>query len=255
MELRIEVLGAPVDCVDMKGALAVVDEMIKSDRQNTIIAINPEKVIKAQTDSHLLAWLKSARLVIPDGIGVVVAARLLRQAQIERVPGAELMPAICAHAVGKGYKLFLYGASPSTVKKAAQTLEETHPGIQIVGYQDGFVTEEDMQTLINMINASGANILFVALGSPKQELWMDKYLSRLPHVRVCQGVGGTFDVIAGTVKRAPKFFINIHCEWLYRLLAQPKRLMRQTALPVFAFKVLREFLRNKADYLRCGGKH
>jgi N-acetylglucosaminyldiphosphoundecaprenol N-acetyl-beta-D-mannosaminyltransferase len=242
---RIRVLGAPVDCVNMDGALSAVDDMIKGQKPNTIIAINPEKVIKAQSDPNLLSWLNNASLVIPDGIGVVVAGRLLHDAKIERVPGSELMPAICEASVTKGYKLFLYGASPNTVEKAVAKLQVNYPGIQIVGYQDGYLPEDNMQTLIDRINNSGANILFVALGSPKQELWMDKYLGQLVNVKVCQGVGGTFDVIAGTVKRAPKFFINIHCEWLYRLLSQPKRLLRQTALPIFAYRVLMGFFANK----------
>jgi N-acetylglucosaminyldiphosphoundecaprenol N-acetyl-beta-D-mannosaminyltransferase len=242
---RIRVLGAPVDCVNMDGALSAVDDMVNGQKPNTIIAINPEKVIKAQSDPNLLSWLNNASLVIPDGIGVVVAGRLLHHANIERVPGSELMPAICEASVTKGYKLFLYGASPTTVGLAVAKLQQTYPGIQIAGFQDGYLPEENMQTLIDRINASGANILFVALGSPKQELWMDKYLGQLANIRVCQGVGGTFDVIAGTVKRAPKFFINIHCEWLYRLLSQPKRLLRQTALPIFAYRVIKSFLMNK----------
>lgn len=242
---RIRVLGAPVDCVDMHGALIAVDAMLNSNKQNTIIAINPEKVIKTQTDSNLMSWLNNSSLVIPDGIGVVVAAKLLHHAKIERVPGSELMPAICEYSVSKGYKLFLYGASPTTIEKAVTKLQKTYPGIQIAGYQDGYLKEEAMHLLIDKINASGANILFVALGSPKQELWMDKHLNQLPNIRVCQGVGGTFDVIAGTVKRAPKFFINIHCEWLYRLLSQPKRLLRQTSLPIFAYRVFLALLRKK----------
>lgn len=244
MNQRIKVLDAPVDCINMQGALKAVEDMVNGHQSNTIIAINPEKVIKSQTDANLLNWLNKAKLVIPDGIGVVIAAKLIHGARMERVPGSELMPAICQDAVHKGYKLFLYGASPATVEKAVEKLNLSYPGINIVGYHDGYLTEENMSVLLDKINSSGANVLFVALGSPKQELWMDKYLRQLPNIRVCQGVGGTFDVIAGTVKRAPKFFINIHCEWLYRLLSQPKRLLRQTALPIFAFKVLGEFLKN-----------
>ncbi|MBU2568689.1 MAG: WecB/TagA/CpsF family glycosyltransferase [Gammaproteobacteria bacterium] len=240
---RVEVLGVPVDCVDMHGALDAVDLMINSGKPNTIIALNPEKVIKAQSDSKLLGWLRNASLIIPDGIGVVVAARKLNQVNISRVPGSELMPNICERSVSKGYKLFLYGASQDTIQKAVDRLTERYPGIQIVGFQNGYLPENEMPDLIDRINQSQAQILFVALGSPRQELWMDNYLGELHNIRVCQGVGGTFDVIAGTVKRAPNFFINIHCEWLYRLLSQPSRLIRQTALPVFAFKVLLAWLR------------
>lgn len=238
MVKRIKVLGAPLDCVSMKDALKQIDVMLQRDQSNTIIALNPEKVIKSQNDSELLSWLNNAGLIIPDGIGVVVAARLLHKVKISRVPGSELMPAICERSVEKGYKLFLYGASEETIELTINTLRARFLGIQIVGYQNGYLPEDQMPSLINKINQSQANILFVALGSPRQELWMERYLSRLENIRVCQGVGGTFDVIAGTVKRAPKLFIAINCEWLYRLLSQPKRLLRQTALPIFAWKVM-----------------
>jgi len=241
MVKRIDVLGAPLDCVDMAAALEQVEVMLQGQSFNTIIALNPEKVIKSQQDSRLLSWLNNASLVIPDGIGVVVAGRLLNHVEIERVPGSELMPAICERAAQRAYKLFLYGASPQTIERTVEELNCRYPGIQIVGYQHGYLAKEQMAELVDRINQSQANILFVALGSPQQELWMDENAAKLENIRVCQGVGGTFDVIAGTVKRAPQFFIKIHCEWLYRLLSQPKRLLRQTALPLFAYKLLQAF--------------
>lgn len=242
---RVEVLGMPVDCVNMAEAVDTVDLMVVGDHPNTIIAINPEKVIKAMQDTQLFGWLNDAGLVIPDGIGIVVAAKLLNKVKIERVPGSELMPAICERSVEKGYKLFLYGASPETIEKTVAELKNNYPGIQIAGFQHGYLPEEKMPNLIGQINESEANILFVALGSPRQELWMDSYLGQLKNIRVCQGVGGTFDVIAGTVKRAPKLFIKMNGEWLYRLLSQPSRLLRQTALPIFIYKTLVAFLVKK----------
>ena len=107
-----------------------------------------------------------------------------------------------------------------------------------MGNRDGYVTEDDMPSLIEEINASDAEILFIALGSPKQELWMVKYLENT-NVKICQGVGGTFDVITGKVRRAPLVFRKIHLEWLYRLLSNPRRMLRQTALPKFMVAVLR----------------
>jgi len=245
MVKRIDVLGAPLDCVDMVAALEQVEVMLQGQSFNMIIALNPEKVIKSQQDPRLLSWLNNAGLVIPDGIGVVVASRLLNNVEIERVPGSELMPAICERAAQRAYKLFLYGASPQTIEKTVEELNCQYPGIQIVGYQHGYLAKEQMPELVDRINQSQANILFVALGSPQQELWMDENAAKLENIRVCQGVGGTFDVIAGTVKRAPQFFIKIHCEWLYRLLSQPKRLLRQTALPLFAYKLLLAYVVEK----------
>lgn len=235
---RVDILGVPVDCVNMQEAVAVVEEMVAGDQPRAVIAVNPEKVVKAQQDPELLMQLNSAGLLIPDGIGVVIAARILESAQMERVPGSELMPAICARAAEKGYRIFLFGADPEVNRKARDILTQKYPGVLIVGNRDGYVTEEDMPSLIDEINASGAEILFIALGSPKQELWMEKYLDRT-NVKVCQGVGGTFDVIAGKVRRAPLVFRKIHLEWLYRLLSNPRRMLRQTALPKFIAAVLK----------------
>jgi N-acetylglucosaminyldiphosphoundecaprenol N-acetyl-beta-D-mannosaminyltransferase len=238
---RIELLGVPVDCVNLSQALGVVEEMIQCDRPGTVIAVNPEKVIKARKNPGLLAPLREARLLIPDGIGVVMAARLLGLGRMERVPGSDLMPAICALAARKGYRIFLFGASPEVNRDAMFVLKRRFPGIRIVGGQHGYLKEDEMPDLIDRINASGAEVLFIALGSPRQEAWLARYLPLLK-VKVCQGVGGTFDVLSGRVKRAPAVFRRIHLEWLYRLLSEPRRLLRQTALPRFAMRVLWQFV-------------
>ncbi|MGB3941670.1 MAG: WecB/TagA/CpsF family glycosyltransferase [Candidatus Manganitrophaceae bacterium] len=236
---RIEIIGVPIDCVDMAQAVEKVEVMIAGNRPQAIIAVNPEKVIKARGDSRLLGQLQRAGLLIPDGIGVVAAARFLRLGRMGRVPGSELMPAICARAAVQGYRIFLFGGSPEVNEKTVRVLCLRYPGLQVVGYQHGYLPEEEMPGLIDRINSSGAEILFVALGSPKQELWIDRYLSQL-RVKVCQGVGGTFDILAGRVRRAPRSFRKLHLEWFYRLATQPKRLVRQSALPKFAYLVLRQ---------------
>jgi N-acetylglucosaminyldiphosphoundecaprenol N-acetyl-beta-D-mannosaminyltransferase len=239
---RVSILGVPVDCVDMSTALATVDDMVRGPRPQTIVAVNPEKVVKAQGDPVLRDTLHGAGLLIPDGIGVVLAVRMLWHQHIARVPGAELMPAICGLAAQRGYRLFMFGASPEVNKQAVAVLRQQYPGIQIVGHRDGYVREADMPALVDEINGSEAQILFIALGSPRQELWMDSWLPALKHVRVCQGVGGTFDVIAGRVRRAPAMFRHIHLEWFYRLITEPKRAIRQLSLPRFVYQVCREKL-------------
>lgn len=234
---RIEVLGVPVDCVDMARAVAFVEESIEERRVVSILAVNPEKVIKAQSDATVMRLLRNAGLLIPDGIGVVVAARLFGLGKMRRVPGAELMPKICELAARRGYKVFLFGASPEVNARAIQHLRASYPGLDVAGNQHGFVLEHEVPELLDRINASGAQILFVALGSPRQEIWIEKYAPRL-NVNVFQGVGGTFDVLSGSVKRAPWLFRKANLEWFYRLVTQPKRLLRQTALPKFAYQVL-----------------
>ncbi|MFO0729937.1 MAG: WecB/TagA/CpsF family glycosyltransferase [Nitrospiraceae bacterium] len=237
--LRVEVLDVPVDCVTMDQAVQWADARVSSAEPKAVIAVNPEKVMKAQSDPDLLRLLRSAGLLIPDGIGVVFATRCLRLGYSERVPGAELMPRLCALAAAKGYRVFLFGASPDVNLEAAARLREEFPGLNIVGTQHGYVQDAEMPAVLARINEGKPDFLFIALGSPRQELWMARFLPQL-QVKVCQGVGGTFDVLAGKVKRAPWLFRTIHLEWLYRLLSQPSRLARQTALPLFAFQILRK---------------
>jgi N-acetylglucosaminyldiphosphoundecaprenol N-acetyl-beta-D-mannosaminyltransferase len=229
----------------MTRTLSAVDDMIAGGLPRTILAVNPEKVMKAQHDPVLRRALDDAGLLIPDGIGVVFAVRMLWGERISRVPGSELMPAICALAAQRGYKVFLFGASREVNEQAVARLQHQYPGIPIVGHHDGYVDEAGMPQLIDEINLCGAQIVFVALGSPKQELWMEKYLPQLHHVRVCQGVGGTFDVIAGRVRRAPAFFRQAHLEWFYRLITDPRRALRQVALPQFTLAVFRAKLSSR----------
>lgn len=239
---RIEILGVPVDCVDMRGAVEYAESLFGEPRAHTILAVNPEKVMRAREDPQLLQELKAADLLIPDGIGVVLAARLLALGRLGRVAGSELMPELCARAAATRHGVYLFGAQEAVNDRAAQVLTRRYPGLVVAGRHHGFVKEPDMTGLIEDINRSGAAVLFVALGSPRQELWMGQYREQLK-VGVCQGVGGTFDVIAGHVRRAPRLFIALNLEWLYRLLSNPRRLLRQTALPRFAWRVFRTWLR------------
>lgn len=238
---RIRVLGVPVDCVTMDQALDWADSKMDGHCPCTILAVNPEKVIRAQQDSTLLDQLRTADLLIPDGIGVILAMRLLGLGQAERVPGSELMPKLCERAVVKGYSVFLFGASAEVNQQAVAAVQRRYPGIQIVGSHHGYVKEDEMQLVVTRINDCQPDLLFVALGSPHQELWMARYLPQL-HVKICQGVGGTFDVIAGRVKRAPKVFRSFNLEWFYRLMSNPGRIRRQMALPIFACKVIKQLV-------------
>lgn len=240
---RIEILGVPVDCVDWPRTLDIVErELLSPAGPKAVIAVNSEKVIRAQKDGELLDCLRRAALLIPDSIGIVIAARLLGLGRMERVPGCELMPRICEIAQRRGDGVYLLGAAPAVNEKAVAVLRLKFPALKIAGRHHGYVSDSDMDRVIDSINASGAAILFLALGSPWQELWMARYLART-QVRLCQSVGGTLDVLAGAVKRAPAVFIGLHLEWLYRLLAQPRRLLRQTALPKFALQVFSTALR------------
>lgn len=245
---RVKILGVPLDCVNMDTALLYADSVIKEKRSAAVLAMNPEKVIRCLDNIEFHKNILAADLLIPDGIGVVLAARLLGERNLSRVPGSEFMPNLCKIAAEKGYTVFLYGAAPDVNETAVAVLRKRYPAIKIVGSQHGYLVAEKMDDFVDRLAALAPDILFVALGSPAQEEWIMEYLSRTG-VKICQGVGGTFDVISGNVRRAPGIFRAMHLEWLYRLLAQPSRIFRQTALPRFVWKfALSLFSRKSANY-------
>jgi len=236
---RLKILNVWVDEVSMSQALDRVVEFVESGtRPHSIFAVNPEKNFSVPRDPALHDIFRTADMLIPDGIGVVLAARILYRAKLCRVPGADLMQNICELSARKGYPVFLYGAREEVSKKSAENLLRRYPGLQIAGRANGYVTASEMPELVERINESRARILFLAMGSPRQEQWFSGHCHLLTHIRVCQGIGGTLDTIAGTVKRAPAIWQKLAAEWLYRLLSEPKRIGRQKVLPLFAFNVM-----------------
>ena len=239
LENRLKILNIWVDPVDRKKAIRRVKKFLETGtRPHAIIASNPEKNFSIPKDAVLYDIFKNADLLLPDGIGVVLAARILYGVDLERVPGSEFIFDICNIAADGSYRVFIYGATEDVNKKAVKELINRYPDLKIVGRANGYVKESEIPDLIDRINASKAEILFLALGSPKQEKWYATHKNRLHHVRVVQGIGGTLDTIAGNVKRAPKVWCKFQLEWLYRLIMEPKRIKRQKVLPVFAAMVL-----------------
>lgn len=239
MNKRLKILNIWVDQLDRKEAIHRVKAFLETGtRSHAIMASNPEKNFSVPKDAILYDTFKNADLLLPDGIGVVLAARMLYGAYMERIPGSEFIFDICKIAADGNYSVFIYGATENVNKKAVEELINRYPDLKIVGRANGYVKESEMLDLIDRINASKAEILFLALGSPKQEKWYATHKSRLHHVRVVQGIGGTLDTIAGTVKRAPKVWCELKLEWLYRLIMEPKRIKRQKVLPVFVGIVL-----------------
>jgi len=236
---RLNILNIWVDPVDRKEAIRRVKKYLEAGtRPHAILAANPEKNFSVPKDAILYNAFKNADLLLPDGIGVVMAARILYGVNLERVPGSEFIFDICDVAAKGNHKVFIYGAKEEVNKKAVEELENRYQNLKIGGRANGYVKEPEMLDLIDRINDSKAEILFLALGSPKQEKWYATYKSHLRHVRVVQGIGGTLDTIAGTVKRAPEMWCKWQLEWLYRLIMEPKRIKRQKVLPLFAVMVL-----------------
>jgi len=246
MPKRLNILNSWVDDITKEECLKKIEKFVKSSysrRVHTIFASNPEKIFSVPKHPLVYEEIKNADILLPDGIGVVLAVRFLYGIKISRLPGADMMEEICKLAAKKGYKVFIYGAKEEVNKKAVDILIKRYQGLNIVGRSHGYVKEKDMENLIEKINNSKAEILFVALGSPRQEKWIAEYKNRLNTVKVCQGIGGTLDTIAGNVKRAPVFWQKLNLEWFYRLLLEPKRIKRQKVLPVFLFLILKEKVR------------
>lgn len=243
---RTQILDTEVDCINMTDALKYVDHHIQTaNKAGTILAVNPEKIYALRQNRFLRDFFSKAAILIPDGIGIVFAMRM-KGLNAERVAGADLMQQICVQAEQKGYRIFIYGAKEEVNHGAVERLRKRHPAIQIVGRANGYVKDKDMDTLVAQINESKAEILFVALGSPRQEEWMSKYLNQLETVKICQGIGGTLDTIVGTVKRAPLFMQRLNLEWFYRLLQQPTRAGRQIKLLRYIWELGLDRLRSIA---------
>jgi N-acetylglucosaminyldiphosphoundecaprenol N-acetyl-beta-D-mannosaminyltransferase len=243
---RKKILGVPVDLVDRNDAINYIDHLIKADTKgHYIFAINAEKVMALRQDGFLREMAEHACLVIPDGMGAVLGIRVLYGEKIKRVSGVDLMHTLCKESAIKGYRIFIYGGKEDVNQKAVSRLRILYPGIKIVGRCNGYISADDIEKLVTQINETGVDILFVALGSPKQERWIQKYLPRL-NVKVCQGIGGTLDTITGDVKRAPLFLQRAGLEWFYRLISEPWRIRRQLVLPVFVIEVFKERLKRKA---------
>ncbi|MGK7376445.1 WecB/TagA/CpsF family glycosyltransferase [Planococcus sp. 1R117A] len=234
--MKEQILGVNVNMQSEEELMQFIDSDIRNGRKSRIVAINPEKVMMASKNSELMELLNESTYQIPDGIGISVASRL-RGGEIKgRVTGIGMMDALLRLANKNSYRIFMYGAKKETVELAAASIQDKYPKLVIAGMLDGY--EKDMDKVARTINAAKPHILFVALGSPKQELFIRENMERLD-VNIFQGVGGSFDVYSGTVKRAPIVFQKTGTEWLFRLASQPSRIKRQIALPQFLFKALR----------------
>jgi N-acetylglucosaminyldiphosphoundecaprenol N-acetyl-beta-D-mannosaminyltransferase len=233
----VEIVGIRIDKVDFSEAQSKVNEFLDGDRLNMIFTPNSEILLDAVKDRELGDILNEAQLVIPDGIGVVIASKFYGTPLKERVTGVDLSAKILEFGASKGSKLFLLGATQASLELAAEKIKEKYKGINVVGIRNGYFSEEDEEQIIEEIINSHADILFVGLGAPKQEKFINKYKDKLD-VKIAIGIGGGIDIIAGTVKRAPEFFQKAGLEWFYRLLKQPSRFIRMTKLPKFILLAL-----------------
>ena len=242
---RTNILGIDFDVVTQAQALEIAMGFLQktpkkdNNKLSIIFTPAPEIVMKARKSEEFRKIINSADLIIPDGIGIVFASKLNKIKISERVTGIDLVSAIMSEMSNSDCGgVYFFGGAPGVAEAAAVNLKKEYPNLNIVGVRDGYFEDKDEESIINEINSSGADLLLVGLGCPKQENWIFRNKKRV-NVRLAVGVGGSFDVWGGKVKRAPKVFIKLNLEWLYRLLRQPSRIGRQLQLVVFAFAVLK----------------
>lgn len=237
----LRVLGVRVDCVTTAQTIALMDEMIASRRPHQAVTVNPEFVMRAQRDATFRVVLEEADLALPDGQGILWAARRLGRPLPERVTGSDTTPLLAQLCAQRGYRPFLLGAAPGVAERAAQALIRANPALQVAGTYAGSPAPAEEDEIVERILTARPDVLLVAYGAPAQDVWIHRNLQRLG-VPLCMGVGGTLDFIAGVTPRAPLWMRQRGLEWLYRLLRQPRRWRRMLALPRFAVLIWRQRL-------------
>ena len=235
--MRINVLGVGFDNVLMIEAVARGVDMLSQPGAHYVVTPNPEIVEICRENPEAMRAVNGADLVLADGIGIIKGARILGTPLKARNPGIEFAAYLMKEMAEKGLSLYLLGAKPGVAEAAGKRLAEKYPGLKIAGTHDGYFQED--APVVEDIRRSGADCVFVCLGAPKQELWMAKHGAATGAHLLC-GLGGSLDVFAGVVERAPKFWSDHGLEWFYRLCRDPRRAGRMMKLPLFLLHVQRE---------------
>lgn len=236
MNSKLNILGVKVDSLTMKEATEFLVQAVEKDGLTTVYTPNSEIILHAYKTPEYCDILNDGSLVTADGIGVVYASKILGSPLPQRVSGFDLANELLKELAPKGKTLYLFGGKPGVAQKASEKICELYPGIKIVGTSDGYFDSKKEAEIIKDINEKNPDLLFVCLGFPKQETWLDTHTDL--NARVAMAIGGSLDVFAGEVKRAPLIYQKLGLEWFYRLLKQPSRFMRMLALPKFGLTVL-----------------
>ncbi|MBI1730088.1 WecB/TagA/CpsF family glycosyltransferase [Candidatus Acetothermia bacterium] len=235
---RFHLFGAPIDRLTQSEVVARAEGWIEERRFGRLICtLDTTALMRARWDINLGEAYQKADVVAADGIGLVWASRLLGCAISERVTGIDLMERLFCNAESYGHRVFLLGAAPGVIEKAKERLEQRYPKLQVSGTHHGYFGSDDEKDLIAKINMAKPDLLFVGMGVPLQETWLIKNREKL-EVPVLMGVGGSFDVLAGLVRRAPMLWQNRGLEWLWRAICQPERLWRIRVIPLFLLQIL-----------------
>ena len=237
MRVKTDVLGVLYDNVTMQEALERGRALLEADAPAYCVTPNAEMAYEALHDEAFRAVLNGAALVLPDGAGVVLGAKILKTPLKQKVAGIEFAQNLLPILEETGKRLFLLGSKPGVAELAAEKMLQKHPKLCVCGTMDGYFKDDG--EAVARINEARADVVFVCLGAPKQEYFMQKHAPEL-NVHLMIGLGGTLDGIAGTVKRAPRWMIRLQLEWLYRLIKQPSRLGRMMRMPKFVFAAIKK---------------
>lgn len=242
---RANILGIGVDRLTLDQAKKnICDRWDKKDRVFHVVTANAEMIYHGSRDRELARIIKKAEMVTADGAGVVLASRILGNPVPERVAGYDLMTECLQEAAGKGIPVYFLGARPQVLEQAVNKAQKRFPGLNVAGSRHGYFHEDDEEDIVREIRSLKPSLLLVALGVPKQEKWISRYREKLPPCAVI-GVGGSFDVLAGKLTRAPGWMQRAGLEWLYRLAKEPARIGRAAVLPTFLLQVFLQALHIK----------
>jgi N-acetylglucosaminyldiphosphoundecaprenol N-acetyl-beta-D-mannosaminyltransferase len=238
---RVNICNVPVDALTFQQTISKIDQAIVEKRSIHHVAVNAAKLVNAQKDPELKASIINCDIINADGQAVVWAARFLNKHLPERVAGIDLMQALVKLSAQKNYRIFFLGAKEEIVNQVVATYSSLYGKEIIAGYCNGYFRQEDEAAIAKQIADSGADILFVAMGTPKKEIFLNTYKSVI-NVPFIMGVGGSFDVVAGFVKRAPMWMQRSGLEWFYRVLQEPRRMWKRYLVTnsVFIYLVLKE---------------
>lgn len=244
IQLKINVMGVEFDNVSMEEALDAAQALLRSGEKGFCVTPNAEILHYALKDLDYQALLNRACLVIPDGAGAVMGSKILGRPLKGKVAGIDFADNLCGRLAENGQRLYLLGGKPGIAEAAADNLRSRHPGLIICGTHHGYFSDPD--PVIAQINEANPDVLFVCMGAPKQERFMDAYLNQL-NARFMIGLGGSLDVFSGTLRRAPQWIRRCNLEWLYRMLQEPARLRRGASRPKFILACLMERRRQRKN--------
>jgi N-acetylglucosaminyldiphosphoundecaprenol N-acetyl-beta-D-mannosaminyltransferase len=233
-------LGCNIQSLKMTEAIDDLNNIIQNKQKCQVTYLNADCLNKSVSDIDYYNIIAQSERVFPDGIGVKIACKITGQKMIENINGTDMFPELCKLSVKQDYRLFFLGAKPGVVELMKKNVTERFPGIQVVGIQHGFFSEDEIDLIINDINISNADLLFIAMGAPTQEKWIRQHIQKLD-CSVILGVGGLFDFNAGLISRAPFLLRRFGFEWIWRLMQEPKRMWKRYLLGnvLFVYRVFR----------------